>query len=253
MQIILAAAPDCLREAMRFTGQIAHVAYRIDQEGRLSRQNLLRTRGGLMALGDQGCGIIRDARMLCRNVWQECGNRGFWGVAADFEEKPSQDKIAFLESLSRILGRNRMRLFVPEAYGSAVPQAYVLICTAISGGTLRQRLNEAAQSFGQQRIALDLQRLRMSFPLPCPEGEGRPLSNTELNTMLRERNPSIFYSGDLCAKYFTYTENNESRFILFDDADTLRRKMQLGQEMNLPAAFLMYPEVADLLPALFRR
>ena len=253
MQIFLAVAPDRLRDAARYTGQLAHAAYRIDREGRLSRQNLLRTRGGLMMLGDQGCGVIQDVQALCRDVWRECGNRGFWGVAADFEERPSPDKTMFLEVLSRVLGRNRMRLFVPEAYGGAVPQAQVLICTALSGGTLRQRLDEAAQAFGQQRLALDLQRLRMSFPLPCPEGEGTPLSNEELHTMLRERNPSVFYSADLCAKYFTCTIQNKSRFILFDDAGTLRRKIQLGQEMNLSAAFLMYPEVSDLLPELFRR
>ena len=174
-------------------------------------------------------------------------------MAADFEENPTPDKAAFLEALSRVFVRNRMRLFVPEAYGRAVPQAHVLICTAISGGTLRQRLNEAAQMFGQQRLALDLQRLRMSFPLPCPEGEGTPLNGEEFNGMLRQRQPTIFYSGDLCAKYFTCTEQNNSRFVLFDDADTLRRKIQLGQEMNLSAAFLMYPEVSDLLPELFRR
>ena len=40
---------------------------------------------------------------------------------------------------------------------------------------------------------------------------------------------------------------------MFDDADTLRRKIQLGREMNLSAGFLMYPEVSDLLPAMFGR
>ena len=57
MQIYLAATPDKLREAAQFTDRLAHVAYRVGPDGRLTRQNLLaRTHGGLMVLGDRGCG-----------------------------------------------------------------------------------------------------------------------------------------------------------------------------------------------------
>lgn len=129
----------------------------------------------------------------------------------------------------------------------------MLVCTALSGGSLRQRLEEAGQAFGQKRLALDLQRLRMSFPLPCPSGEGKALSGEELEEMMAQRQPSVFYSGDLCAKYFTSTQEGESRFVLFDDAGTLRRKMQLGRELGIATGLLMYPEVEDILPELFGR
>jgi len=252
VQTYLAVTPDKLREAARFTDRFAHVAYQVGRDGRLTRQALLaRTRGGMMVLGDRDCGPIRDNAALCRDVWRECGNRGFGGVVADFEHPPTPDRAAFLESLGRILARNNKQLYVPECYGDRVQQASVLICTALSGGTLRQRLEEAAQTFGGKRLALDLQRLRMSFPLPCPTGEGAPLSAGEMEELLGRRQPAVFYSNDLCAKYFTCTGNSESRFILFDDAGTLQRKIQLGQDMGLGAGFLMYPEVADLLPALF--
>ena len=42
------------------------------------------------------------------------------------------------------------------------------------------------------------------------------------------------------------------RFILFDDADTIRRKLRLGASMGVSAAFVMYPEVEDLLPEIFK-
>lgn len=252
MQIYLAVAPAQLREALTYTGQVAHVAYRVGPEGRLTRQNLLaRTQGGLMALGDQDCGVIGDVQALCRDVWRECANRNFGGVLADFELPPSSGRAAFLEALSRVLSRNGKQLFVPEPYGHKVPQAQVLICTAISGGSLRQRLEEAMRAFGQRRVALDLQRLRMSFPLPCPSGEGDCLSGEALEALLSQNRPSLFYSGDLCAKYFTSNTRGESRFVLFDDADTLRRKIQLGRDLGLSAGFLMFPETADLLPALY--
>lgn len=251
MQLYLAATPDKLRQASRYTSRLAHVAYRVGQEGRLTRQNLLmQTRGGFMVLGDQGCGAIRDRSALCRDIWRECGSRGFSGVVADFELPPSQDRTAFLEALSQVLSRNGKQLFVPEIYGEQIPLASVMICTAISGGVFRQRLEEAQQRFSG-RVALDLQRLRMEFPLPCPSGEGRPLTAAALQELMEQRQPAVFYSADLCAKYFTYTQENSSHFILFDDAGTLQRKLQTGQSMGLKTAFVMYPEVEDLLGRLF--
>lgn len=252
MQLYLAVTPDKLREAARYTDRLAHVAYRVGRDGRLTRRDLLaRTHGGLMVLGDQGCGPIRNIPALCRDVWRECGNRGYGGVLADFEQPPTPDRTGFLENLGRVLGRNGKQLFLPEAYGAQVRQGMVMICTALSGGNLRQRLEDSAQQFGRGRLALDLQRLRMRFPLPCPTGEGEPLEGGELAELMERKEPSVFYSNDLCAKYFTMTEKGESRFILFDDADTLRRKAALGQELGLHTGFLMYPEVEDVLPELF--
>lgn len=251
MQLYLAVTPDKLRDAGRYTDHLAHVAYRTGRDGRLVRRDLLaRTRGGIMVLGDRDCGPVRDPAALCRDVWRECGNRGYAGVLADFEQPESPDKTAFLAALGRVLARNGKWLFVPEPYGMKISQASVLICTALSGGNLYQRLEEAVQRFGRGRVALDLQRLRMSFPLPCPSGEGEPLSREGLAEMLERKQRSVFYSSDLCAKYFTDTNGGESRFVLFDDAGTLRKKIHLGQELGISAAFLMYPEVEDILPEL---
>lgn len=254
MQLYLAVTPDKLREARRFTDRLAHVAYRIGPDGRLTRRNMpVGLQGGLMVLGDQDSGPVQNVQFLCRDVWRECANRNFAGVLADFELPPNGGRIAFLEALGRVLTRNGKQLFLPEPYGGRVSQAMVLICTALSGGSLRQRLEEAARTFGQRRLALDLQRLRMSFPLPCPTGEGEALTGEALEDLLRRKQPASFYSGDLCARYFTTNTGRDARFILFDDADTLRRKIQMGQEMGLAAGFLMYPETEDLLPALYSR
>ena len=128
----------------------------------------------------------------------------------------------------------------------------MLLCTALSGGTFVQHLQEVAEQYGgAARLALDIQRLRMDFTLPAQSGEGRPLSGRELQDLLDRESPSVFFSQDLCARYFTYARDGETHFVLFDDADTLSQKLRTGGNMGFAAAFLMYPEVQDLLPKLF--
>ena len=254
MQIYLTVAPDNLRQASRYTRRLAHAAYRISPDGRLLRQNQLsQARGGLMVLDDRGCGPIRDRDALCRDVWRECVSRGFSGAAADFEQPVSEDRAGFLESLSQVFSRSGKRLYVPESYGSRLPQAFILICTALSGGIFQQRLEEAVRRYGSGRLALDLQRLRMDFPLPCPSGEGNPLSREALERLMAEKSPTVFYSADLCTRYFTCLREGDSHFILFDDAGTISRKIQAGNALGIPTGFLLYPEVEDLLPQLFPR
>ena len=249
MQTYLAVTPDKLSEAMVYTDRIAHVAYRIGGEGELMRSELpVRVRGGIMVLGDQDCGGIPDCSALCESVWRECQQRGFCAVTADFDGE-SPERTEFLCMLADRLQRNGRRLYVPECCGEEVRQANVLICTAVSGGTLRERVEEARCRFGN-RLALDLQRLRMEFPLPCPKGEGRALGHGELCELLGSE-PKVFYSDDLCTKYFTRVCDCSLQMVLFDDAETIFKKMELARQFGVGTAFLMYPETVDLLGQLF--
>ncbi len=71
-----------------------------------------------------------------------------------------------------------------------------------------------------------------------------------LDALLRAE-PAVFFSQALCARYFTYRKGGETRFVLFDDAETLRRKLRVARESGIPDALCVYPEVQDLLPRLF--
>jgi len=254
LQIFLAAAPEQLQAAMKHTNRLAHAAYRIGKSGRLEGGKLPgSTRGGLLLLSDLGCGIVYDPALLSREIARECAGRGFAGVAADFELPPSRDKVHLLRELRDLMGRSGRKLYLPEVYGKYLPNACILICTALSGGSLQTRLEEAVNTWGKDHIALDLQRLRMVFSLPCPSGCGRPLSQRELEEMKENQGKQTFYSADLCAKYFTCAENGQSRFVLFDDEETLEKKIRIGSSLGIQTGFFMYPEVEDLLPRLFAK
>ena len=170
----------------------------------------------------------------------------------DFEEAPRRDRTAFVSALAPALSASRRALYLPEAYAGAAPGATVLLCTAVSGGSFSQYLQEAvARAGGAGRLALDVQRLRMDFPLPPRPGEGTPLTGEALEQLMEREQPAVFFSQDLCARYFTYSRDGEAHFVLFDDADTLNQKLRLGAGMGFAAAFLMWPEVRDIAPRLF--
>lgn len=252
MQVYLAVTPGQLQEAARHCRNLAHVAYRVGEGSVLLRQSvLLQARGGLLAVTDQEAPPIDDPEKLSAAAVRECGRRGYTGVLLDFQSR-SPDRLAFARQLAAVLTQTRRTLYVPEEYGPAVPGAVALICTALSGGDFAQRLREAASAAGGAgKLALDVQRLRMDFTLPARTGEGRPLTAEEFQALTEREDPAVFFSQELCARYFTYTHEGQTHFVLFDDAGTIRKKLQTGTALGYAAAFLMFPEVRDLLDDLF--
>lgn len=244
MQIYVAVTPQesdgCLR------CQVAHAVYRIGPDSVLLRRNPLpKEKGGLLLISDAQAPAVQMPGRLCEAVLRECGRRSAAGAVLDFEQAPRQDLLAFAAELQRSLVLKQLALYVPESYASAAPQAAVLIGTALSGGNLNERLREAAKQYGK-RLALDVERVRMDFPLPCQSGKGIPLTASELEGLMEKHRPAIFFSPDLCARYFTYKSETGTRFVLFDDTETIRRKLRLGQEAGATVAFLMWPEVQDI-------
>ena len=252
MQIYLAVTPGEYQSAAKYSRLFAHVAYRIGPESQLLRQSLLlQTRGGLLSLSDRDAPPISAPEALCTGILRECARRSYTGVLLDFEARPSADRKVFAAMLAQNLRQTRRALYVPES--CAVPGAVPLICTAISGGSFPQRLQEAARQFGgAEHLGLDVQRLRMDFTLPAKSGEGRPLSAEEFRSLVEKESPAVFFSQELCARYFTYMQDQETHFVLFDDESTIRQKLKTGEAMGFSAAFFMWPEIRDIAPKLGR-
>ena len=227
MTLYLTAAPDRLAQARAATAQLAHAAYRIGPGSQLLAAPLpAALRGGLMVVSDRQAPAVEQPE-------------GRW----------AEDRAALIRQLAPLLTAYGRRLYVPEIYAAASPETVVLLCTALSGGSLQGRLEETCAAYGAQRLALDLERLMMDFPLPCPSGEGIRLSREELAIRMQGR--SVFYAEDLCARYFTYRRGGQTHFVLFDDAGTLGRKIEMGQALGIREGFVMLPEVEDLTQFLF--
>ena len=252
MQIYLAVTPGEYQSAAKYSRLFAHVAYRIGPESQLLRQSLLlQTHGGLLTLGDRDAPPISAPEALCAGILRECARRSYTGVLLDFEARPADDRKVFAAMLAQQLRKTRRTLYVPES--CAVSGAVPLICTALSGGSFPQRLQEAARQFGgAEHLGLDVQRLRMDFTLPAKSGEGRPLSAEEFRALVEKESPAVFFSQELCARYFTYMQDQETHFVLFDDESTLRQKLKTGEAMGFSTAFFMWPEIRDIAPKLGR-
>ena len=245
----LAITPKALSQcASRPSLPLVHMAYAIGQGGCLMRcDETAVPRGGLMGLSDRCAGTIPRVDMLCHAVAAECVKHGYHGVLADLEPHPHSDRLPFLSSLSACLNAKGMTLYCPRLFPAE--GAVLLVGTGLSGGSLRALLEESVCRYGAQRLALDLERVMMDFSLPCPTGCGTPLTHEELFA-LREKHPaSVYFSRELMAKYFTYSTESGTHFVLFDDAETLKQKVRLAQSLNIQTAFLMYPEIIDLIHA----
>ena len=246
MQTFLSVTPEAEPAAAAHTRALAHVAYRIGEGSTLLRRNvLLQSRGGLLSVSDREAPLIRDTGALCAAVLRECSRRGYGGAVLDFEEPPTEDRRAFVRRLCPELRRTRRSLYIPAAYAGDAPEGMMLLCSSVSGGNFREYLQEKTAKRNPGRLALDVERLRMDFRLPCPSGEGRPLEAREFQRLMAQ-GPTIFFSLDLCARYFTYVQNGQTHFVLFDDAETLNRKVRTAAELGFAAAFFVWPEVEDI-------
>ena len=252
MQNYLLVAPEEYQAAAAFCRSFAHAAYRIGSDSTLLRQNLLlQTRGGILCISDSQAPVIPDAEKLCAAVQRECTRRGYTGVFLDFEQSISPDRLAFIRRLAQQCSAANWPLYITERGGASTSGVIPLIGTALSGGNFTQYLQESAARYGgAPRAALDVQRLRMEFSLPAPTGRGMPLSGAELKHLMAREQPAVFFSKDLCARYFTYRKEGHTRFVLFDDAETISRKLKLGAELGFSAAFLLWPEIQDIAPGI---
>lgn len=236
--------PDQLPRLRCWDVHPAHLAYRLSPGMRLLRlHGGHQLHGGIMTVTDCPGDLHGDPGLLCMEILRECMFRGFYGVILDLE-RPLPILSQFVSRLAPLLSRQRIRLFLPECYASLAPSAHILISSALSGGSLSQRLTETRERFGAKRVVLAVERRAEVFQLPCPTGCGTPLSSEDLEQLKHEAAPTVFFSRPLCANYFIHREGAEGlHFVLFDDIDTMLCKLETARQSGIHAFLLPWAEV----------
>lgn len=253
--LILLTPPQKLRLIQGLSVTPAHQAYRIGKGPHLLRAGgTAPARGGLMAVDCVGMEGGGAPGPLCDEVTRECAGRGFLGVVCDFERRGDPFLEQLLRELGERLSHRGWRLFIPEWYAHCAPHGHIMISSALSGGSLTRRLEEAAERYGRQRVTLAIQRVAEDFFLPSPKGSGTPLGRQELKELMERLEPSVFFSNELCARYFTYmSRENGAHFVLFDDGDTILKKLRTARGLGISTAIAAYDEVDDILERLASR
>lgn len=251
---ILAAAPAQLREIQIPNALIAHLAYRLEDGPKLYRSTAPEEiHGGILAVDDTPLKHIGNSQFLCRQAVRECRARGAIGVFANWSRKPSPEMARLTAELEEALIHADLLLWVPEVYVNCVRQGNILISSAISGGTLKKRLEEAVAAYHPRRVTLAVERMAEDFLLPARNGCGTPLSRQQLEERIRQLRPSVYYSAELCAHYFTYSKNGQLHFVLFDTYGSLRKKWHLANQLGLPYILFAWEEVSGGVQELFGR
>lgn len=250
-RLIIAAPPDTIRDATSYALPVAHMAYRIGPNLQLLRANMsINLRAGLMAIGCVAPPKQGDVISFCRQVIRECSMRNFDGIILDFEGPSHPLLEQIIDKMSSIVTPRGWPLFVPEQYASAAAQGKIMISSALSGGSLQQRISDAVARFGAQRIALCVQRVAEDFTLPAPSGCGTPIDPKKLKQQIQTRGANVHFSTELCAHYFTYMSQGNAHFVLFDTANSLRKKVQIAKTFGLYACIFAWPEISNEIDAI---
>jgi hypothetical protein len=248
MQIYIAAPPGHAAAAAKTGYPVADMSCRVGSGFRLYRAHgSPRTFGGVMVVDTTKLSGGGPMRALTGEILSECEKYGCTGVVLD----TGGGKTPYQALLARTLADDaaKLALFVPEALAEC-ETAFVLVQTALSGGSLRRHLTGAMKKYGARRVALEVDRVRMDFTLPAPSGVGAELTERQLRELTEKHGAKTHFSDTLYVNYYTYHDKNSTHFVLLDDENSLREKLKLGFDLGIRRAFLYYPHIADLTSGL---
>ncbi|MFI3255129.1 MAG: hypothetical protein R3Y63_12475 [Eubacteriales bacterium] len=237
-KFFLGVRPTQLSKGRALGGLELQMIYRLDSHLKLYQASALggnvEKSGQIMGIDTLDLSPCGDVAGFCRQVSGVVTQHGFGGVACLFRGGTNPCLEEAVASLAELCCGWGIPLIVPEAYGQVGEYPKVFISTAISGGSLEVRFRQAMEQYGRGRLVMDIEAMGEDFLLPAPKGVGEPLGEDEIYEAIVRENADVFFSSELCARYFTYQNGEHSlRFVLFDDQGSVREKIRLARQWKL--------------------
>jgi hypothetical protein len=188
-----------------------------------------------------------DPRRLAQECLAVCRSLGFSGMVCDFEQPARPMLEAFVQECAEIFQTRDLVLYAPERYAHCHTKTRILVPTALTSGSLPNRLRQAVTLYGPGRVALEMERAGNELVLPSPGGAGAYLPPETISIILAQRGGTSFFSGELGARYFTYKDaEGRTHFVVYDDPGTFRYKIELALQMGIREGFMLYPDMMGL-------
>ncbi|MBP3634095.1 MAG: hypothetical protein J6J43_05945 [Oscillospiraceae bacterium] len=108
-------------------------------------------------------------------------------------------------------------LIVPEIWKEVIPQAAIMISSAICGGEIKERFISAAK---ERPCWLLVEKICHRFPLPCLDAIGQSCDMPPIDG---------FYAASLCCHY-SHGAVPSGEMVLWDTEDTIQKKIQLAKD-----------------------
>lgn len=242
-RITLAVLPPELPECRGLGLRLCHLGYRISSAGELLKSRALgEPAGGRMAVMG-GIPASIDAARLAEQIAAECAARNYGAVVLDAALSPGAASLR--DVLLPRLAAMDVRLFLDPALGA--PSASLLFSGGVTGGSFALYVRELFEKY-RDRAALEIVPLSLDFTLPSSGDDGAALPPERLTALLDECGTS-YYSRELAARYFTYhAQGGATHFVLYDDAQTIREKIETAQREGIVEVFLPYGPLREMLP-----
>lgn len=244
--ILVCVGADTIR-ASAHGHPLLDLCYTVDTHGTLTRVKIARAQNvqfvGLRDLID----VPIPTEHLISQLLYELKRLKARGLFADLENNAPEARL-FCTALDQALHTQGIPLFVPISRADDTQHAILTVETAISGGSLTERMEQLQQQYGKDRIAALLRPVSADFTLPATSPDGVSLTQEARERLRAQHDAQVFFSKELCAKYFTYMdEDAHGHFVLFDDASTLEDKMRQLSHQGIRYFFALYPDISNLL------
>jgi hypothetical protein len=190
-------------------------------------------RGGVLMAQDSALTTLGDTAPCCAQAVRECRSRGASGFWANWSGPPRPEMERFTRQLEQALSAHRLTLYVNEEYGSCTERSRVFLSSALSGGTLEQRVRSGLAQWGKDRLVLAVEPVAEEFVLPAPDGACRTLTQQQLEGLRRRWGAAVHQSAELCESYFTFEQEGKTHLVLFDTSADIEAKLELARRLGL--------------------
>ncbi len=243
-KIYLSAPPELAAEAAEYA-PVSLMAYEVARGLRLNRSPTVPSPRGerLMEVSCRRLTGFGPQAALAESILRQCLIYGFSGAVLDLP-RPTPALMALAELMSDRFRPRGLSLYLPEGYGGIPGNPTILVSAQSYCAPYIDRLRALAGRFGAGRLALRLDTRPADFLLPARRSLPSRLPSPVPGGVQPDR---VFYSECHEANYTSFLDRGRVRLVMWDDANSVKRKLEIAENIGIHTAFLDFEENRSII------